>query len=155
VVPLAPGCTPSMVYTGYSGAFGPPALNANCFTLPLLAPGALGGAIPAGDTFETNFSQGERNIFRQPWQKRADISIIKTTHITERSTLKYSFDVFNVTNTPSLDIPVDNVNQNLTFNNFPIYGQPLYSSPTLSGLGIVNKTIGSPRQIQMSLSYTF
>jgi len=155
VVPLKPGCTPAMVYTGASGAFGPPALNANCFTLPLLAPGALGGAIPAGDTFETNFSQGERNIFRQPWQKRADISLFKVTNITERSSLKYSFDVFNVTNTPSLDIPVDNVNQNLTFNNFPIYGQPLYSSPTLSGLGIVNKTIGSPRQIQMSLSYTF
>jgi len=155
VVPLAPGCTPANVYTGASGAFGPPALNANCFTLPLLAPGDLNGAIPAGDTFETNFSQGERNIFRQPWQKRADLSIIKITSISERSSLKYSFDVYNVTNTPSLDIPVDNVNQNLTFNNFPVYGQPLYSSPTLSGLGIVNKTIGSPRQIQMSLSYTF
>jgi hypothetical protein len=43
----------------------------------------------------------------------------------------------------------------LFFNDFPIYGQPLYSSPTLSGSGIVNKPIGSPRQIQMSLSYTF
>jgi len=155
VVPLKPGCTVQDAYTGASGAFGPPALNAQCFTLPLLSPGDLGGAIPLGDTFETNFSQGERNIFRQPWQKRADISIFKVTAITERSSLKYSLDVFNVTNTPSLDIPVENVNQNLFFNNFPIYGQPLYSSPTLSGLGIVNKTIGSPRQIQMSLSYTF
>jgi len=31
----------------------------------------------------------------------------------------------------------------------------LYVCPTLSGLGITNKTIGSPRQIQMSLSLTF
>jgi len=155
VVPLAPGCSPATVYTGASGAFGVPALNAKCFTLPLLSPGDLGGAIPPGDIYETNFSVGQRNIFRQPWQKRADISIFKVTPITEHSSLKYAFDVFNVTNTPSLDIPVNNVNQNLEFNNFPIYGQPLYSSPTASGLGIVNKTIGSPRQIQMSLSYTF
>jgi len=163
VVPLAPGCSPATVYTGTSGAFGVPALNAACFTLPLLSPGALGGAIPPGDTFETNFAVGERNIFRQPWQKRADISIFKVTPITEHSSLKYSFDVFNVTNTPSLDIPVNNVNQNLLFNNLPIYGTPplpcggssFYACPTASGLGIVNKTIGGARQVQMSLSYTF
>ena len=68
---------------------------------------------------------------------------------------KFSFEVFNLTNTPSFDIPINNVSQNLYFNAFPIYGQPLYSSPTLSGLGVVNKTIGSPRQIQMSLRLTF
>lgn len=34
-------------------------------------------------------------------------------------------------------------------------GSNLYSSPTLSGLDIVNKTIGSPRQIQMSLKFSF
>ena len=121
----------------------------------LLSPGDLNGAIPPGDTFETNFTTGQRNIFRQPWQRRADISIVKNTQITERVGMKYTFDVFNLTNTPSFDIPIDNVDQNLDFNDFPVYGQPLYSSPTLSGLGIVNKTIGSPREIQMSLSFTF
>ena len=155
VVPLAPGCTARSALTGASGAFGPPALNAACFTLPLLNPGDLNGAIPAGDAYETNFSQGERNIFRQPWQKRADVSVLKMTPLTERFSLKYSFDIFNVTTTPSFDIPIQTVQQNLLFNNFPIYGQPLYSSPTLSGLGIVNKTIGSPRQIQMSLALNF
>ena len=50
----------------------------------------MNGAIPPGDTFETNFipSGGQRNIFRQSWQKRADISIVKLTKITERVTLK-------------------------------------------------------------------
>ena len=38
--------------------------------------------------------------------------------------MKYTFDVFNLTNTPSFDIPVDNVDQNLNFNDFPIYGTP-------------------------------
>ncbi len=77
------------------------------------------------------------------------------TQLTERVSMRFSFDVFNVTNTPSFDIPVDNVSQNLFFNDFPVYGSTLYSSPTLSGLGIVNKTIGSPRQIQMSLKFSF
>jgi hypothetical protein len=77
------------------------------------------------------------------------------TQITERVAMKYTFEVFNLTNTPSFDIPINNVTQNLNFDDFPIYGAPLYSSPTLSGIGIVNKTIGSPRQIQMSLKFTF
>ena len=73
-------CTPSGALTGHSGATdGQPALNASCFTLPVLNPGDLGGAIPAGDTFETNFTTGQRNIFRQPWQKRTDVSIVKMT----------------------------------------------------------------------------
>jgi hypothetical protein len=156
VVPLTSSCSPSQALTGANGATpGSPALNASCFALPLLAAGALNGAVPAGDTFETNFGSGERNIFRQGWQKRTDLSLVKMTQLTERVNVKFSFDVFNVTNTPSFDIPVDNVSQNLFFNDFPVYGSNLYSPPTASGLGIVNKTIGSPRQIQMSLRFSF
>jgi hypothetical protein len=77
------------------------------------------------------------------------------TQLTERVSLRFTFEVFNLTNTPSFDIPIDDVTQNLNFNDFPVYGSQLYSSPTLSGIGIVNKTIGSPRQIQMSLKFTF
>ena len=61
------------------------------------------------------------------------------------------------------------VSQNINCNGFPQQGLPstippcngsfdvpsLYVCPSLSGLGITNKTIGSPRQIQMSLSLTF
>ena len=155
IVPLG-SCTPSNAVTGASGATpGSPALSASCFTLPLLNAGDLGGAIPPGDTYETNFTTGQRNIFRQPWQKRADVSIVKSTRVTERVSAKFSFDVFNVTNTPSFDIPIDNVSQNLFFNDFPVFGTALYSSPTLSGLGVVNKTIGGPRQIQFTLRLLF
>jgi hypothetical protein len=156
IVPLAPGCTASNARTGASGAGSTPALKASCFTLPLLNPGDLNGGVPAGDTYETNFiDHGQRNIFRQTWQKRADVSLMKVTQITERSSVKYSLDIFNLTNTPSFDIPVNDVTQNIDFNGFPVYGSSLYVSPTLSGLGITNKTIGSPRQIQMSLSLLF
>jgi hypothetical protein len=156
IVPLV-GCSPQQAITGASGTTpGFPALNPNCFGLPLLSPGALNGAIPTNDPYETNFiSHGQRNIFRQPWQRRADLSLTKLTQITERSSLKFSFDVFNVTNTASFDIPIDDVTQNINFNGFPTVGQSIYVSPTLSGLGVTNKTIGSPRQIQMSLSLSF
>jgi hypothetical protein len=156
IVPLVSNCPPSKAFTGTSGATpGAPALNAACFTVPLLSPGDLGGAIPPGDTYETNFTTGQRNIFRQPWQRRADVSIVKATRLTERFSAKFSFDVFNVTNTASFDIPIDSVSQNLLFNGFPAQGSNLYVSPTLSGLGVVNKTIGSPRQIQMTLRLNF
>jgi hypothetical protein len=91
---------------------------------------------------------------------------VKLTKITERITLKYSFDVFNLTNTPSFDIPLDDVSQNQFYSNVPEEGTPalpngcpsstngsFYNCPF--GLGVVNKTIGSPRQIQMSLSLQF
>jgi hypothetical protein len=188
LVPLAPGCTPQNARTGAVGNnFGAPALKASCFNVPLLlpcnAPNATQvdgsfpcSAIPPGDTFETNFipGGGERNIFRQSWQKRGDISIVKMTKITDRVKLRYSFDVFNLTNHPSFDIPINNVFQNLAFSPFPV-AQPPYgtsTTPTLAsgcgtgtasngfyscpaGLGQVVKTIGSSRQIQMSLSVVF
>ena len=153
IVPLAAGCTPKNAVTGASGAFGTPALNSACFTLPLLSPGDLNGGIPPGDTFETNFTSGQRNIFRQAWQKRADISLVKDTQLTDRLDMKYTLDVFNVTNTASFDVPIDDVSQNEGYNDFPVQGTALYNAPF--GLGIVNKTIGSPRQIQMSLSFAF
>jgi Carboxypeptidase regulatory-like domain len=173
VVPLS-GCTPKQALTGSSGAHANAAdpnsfaLKASCFGLPLLSPGALGGAIPSNDPYETNFiASGERNIFRQTWQRRADLSIGKSTQITERVLLKYKMDIFNLTNTASFDIPIDDISQNINFNGFPVVGQPstippcdttytaIYVCPSLSGLGITNKTIGSPRQIQMSLHLIF
>ena len=99
---------------------------------------------------------------------------MKQTQITERVSLKYSFDVFNLTNHPSFDIPIDNVDQNLAFSEFPVAQPPFgtNTTPTLAsgcgtaaatngfyfcptGLGQVVKTIGSSRQIQMSLSVLF
>jgi hypothetical protein len=170
IVPLRPGCSPKSAVTGRSGATpGFPALDASCFTIPILLPGALNGAIPSNDPYETGFTTGQRNIFRQSWQKRMDVSFVKNTSITERTNLKFSFDIFNVTNTASFDVPIENVTQNQYYNGFPNTqsglpvlpsncGKPnqmngFYNCPF--GLGNVNKTIGSARQIQMSLRLTF
>ena len=64
----------------------------------------------------------------------------------------YSFDVFNVSNTASFDIPIDDISQNINFNGFPVVGTPgtlnpcntsfsgsLYVCPTLSGLSMTTK----------------
>jgi len=166
IVPLAPGCNPSSAVTGEIGVNGP-ALKSSCFTIPLLQPGAYDGAIPSNDPYETDFTTGQRNIFQQSWQKRLDASIVKDTRLTERVSLKFSVDIFNLTNTPSFDVPIDNVTQNQYYNPFPVVGTPamptgcgtsnessgFYNCPF--GLGSVNKTIGSARQIQMSLSLKF
>jgi Carboxypeptidase regulatory-like domain/TonB dependent receptor len=167
-------CTPKKAETGHSGAFGvnnPAALDSSCFTTPLVtASSPLASAVPAGDTVETSFTNGQRNIFRQASQKRADISLVKMTNLTERYNLKYTFDVYNLTNTTSFDIPGNEVFQNQYFNQFPAVNQTasptgcksdgtstpngsFYNCP--AGLGYVTHAIGSSRQIQMSLQLTF
>lgn len=171
IVPLAPGCNAKNALTGRSGAFlnGDTALKVTCFTLPILPAGGLGGAIPNSDPFETGFTTGQRNIFRQAFQKRADASLVKNIAFRERYSLKYSFDVYNLTNTTSFDVPGNEVSQNQYYNAFPTAGTtPLPTGCTASGsqtnssfyacpsgLGIVTHTIGSPRQIQMALTFAF
>ena len=180
IVPLANGCNAKNAITGKSGAFGDSALKPQCFGLPLIAAGGLGGAIPTTDPYETNFTTGQRNIFRQAFQKRADASLVKLTQFTERYSLKYTFDVYNLTNTSSFDVPGNEVSQNQYYNGFPAGPQgtyPLGVAPSgqtcatnpnsaapytgnyfyscATGLGVVTHTIGSPRQVQMSLQFLF
>ncbi len=68
----------------------------------------------------------QRNIFRQAFQKRADASLIKQTKLTERYALKYTFDVYNLTNTTSFDVPGNEVSQNANFNSFPNAARKLH-----------------------------
>ncbi len=176
IVPLAPGCNAKNARTGLSGAFGNQALKPSCFTVPVIAAGGLGGAIPTSDPYETNFTRGQRNIFRSAFQKRADASLIKNLAITERYSLRYTLDVYNLTNTSSFDVPGNEVSQNENYNSFPAApnsgpGTPTQALPTNNcntgagtntgfyncpfGVGVVTHTIGAPRQVQMSLALKF
>ena len=125
--------------------------------------GPSGG--PLCDIYETDFTSGQRNIFRQSFQKRADISLQKVTNLSERYSIRYTFDVFNVTNTPSFDIPGNNTNIDPNFGSGTFGSsqvQPtgatqslsdIYVFPTVAnngGLGVVNGLIGGPRVIEMS-----
>ncbi len=138
VVPIKAGLSPKSVRTGHSGAYTygtrnssggvtanyVPALNADDFYIPLVAPNQNGvppcdtttgggnagpGGGPLCDVYETTFVPGQRNIFRQSFQKRADMTLQKDIHMTERYGLRYQFEVFNVTNTPSFDVPTNSL----------------------------------------------
>ena len=138
ILPIKPGLSPKSVETGHSGAYTyatssggggvtanyVPALKADDFYVPLIAPGdsgvppcdtttAGGNAGPGGgplcDVYETTFVPGQRNIFRQSFQRRADMTLQKDVHVTERYDLRYQFEVFNVTNTPSFDVPTNDI----------------------------------------------
>lgn len=95
---------------------------------------------------------------------------MKTASLNERYSLKYTLDVYNLTNTSSFDVPGNEVSQNQYYDAFPVTGTPVtpgacsasgqgsvadsfYNCPF--DLGVVTHTIGSPRQIQMSLSLKF
>jgi hypothetical protein len=182
VVPLAPGVTAKQARTKFSGAFaqggGAPALYPQDFTLPLLTgnivtaadtaaygiPGPTADA-PNGDPYETGFTTGQRNIFRQTPQRRGDVSLVKEVTFKDHYTFKYTFDVYNVTNTSSFDIPDVQTSQNAGYDPTPAADQPVNDGSPLSfytsvannpgSLGVVQHTIGAPRQIQMSLRMLF
>jgi hypothetical protein len=124
IVPLAQGLHPQERVDRLFGrvdsfAGGMPALKASCFTLPLLPAGGLNGAIPTSDPYETGFTNGQRNIFRQAYQKRADASLVKELTLKQKYSFKYTFDVYNLTNTTSFDVPGNEVSQNAGYNAFP------------------------------------
>ncbi len=179
ILPLKAGVTPQMAKTGHSGGFVGSdadgnatglALDPTAFAVPLVAPGTNGvpacgvstAGAPVCDVFETTFSTGQRNIFRQAFQKRADLSLVKNTRISDRVTVKYTFDVYNLTNSSSFDIPGNSVGIG-SGNTNPAYDSTISTSANIAnqysllstannqGLGQVVNTIGSPRNIQMSL----
>ena len=161
ILPLRKGVSPREAETGHTGAFAQvdparAALNAYDFQVPLLNPGQNGvppcdttsdggnagpGGGPLCDVYETGFVGGQRNIFREAFQSRADVTIQKTFLIRHRYGLNYQFEVFNLTNTPSFDVPSNNVSLSPTFlelsapsnvNNYPYANgtqvQPSYST---------------------------
>lgn len=116
VLGIQNGGNPKSALTGQPGSFQTAgggylgAIDVTQVRVPLLQPGQKGIPACTGDGqpcdyFETDFTPGQRNIFRQAFQKRADISITKTVKIGKRFGAQYSFNVYNVTNTTSLDVP--------------------------------------------------
>jgi hypothetical protein len=88
-----------------------PAIDPSQIAIHYLQPGTNGIPVSTGsdpsDIYETSFNVGQRNIFHQSAQKRLDLSIRKGFRITEKIRGQYEFNVFNVTNTTSLDVPQD------------------------------------------------
>lgn len=114
VLPIKNGADPKSALTGHSGAYRTagsyiPAIDPSQIAIKYLSPGTDGIPVSTGsdpsDIYETDFVPGQRNLFRQAFQKRADLSVRKQFRPSEKLTLEYRFNVFNVTNTTSLDVP--------------------------------------------------
>jgi hypothetical protein len=88
-----------------------PTIDPSQVAIHYLTPGTNGIPVSTGndpsDIYETAFNAGQRNIFRQSPQKRVDLSIRKDFRITEKARAQFEFNIFNVTNTSSLDVPQD------------------------------------------------
>jgi hypothetical protein len=155
-VPLKPGITVKQAQLQGTTGINPlkPVLNAADFYNPTIAPGTSGvptDCTAAGvcDTFETGFGATGRDIFRGPFQKRLDISLIKTTKIGEHVVARFGVDAFNVTNTPSFDVPTNSASQYSVSSGVPT----IRALP--ASFGLIQHTIGSPRFMQLSLTLAF
>jgi hypothetical protein len=194
VLGIKNGSNPKSALTGHVGAFQTttttqnangttsrtyasiPAIDPSQLQMANLQPGQKGipncvSSDPC-DIFENDFTPGQRNIFRQSFQKDADVSIQKITAFGDRFSARYSLDVFNVTNTPSFDVPNNNANisqgklgSNTAFGQVlsgsgsaqqtafsALYVQPKIGSTTF---GAVRNTIGGSRTIEMSLHINY
>ncbi len=116
VLPIKNPSNPKSAFTGNKGSFRGaggsyiPTIDPTQIAINYLQPGEKGIPISTGndpqDIYETDFAPSDqRNLFRQAFQKRADISLRKTFRITEKFNLLYAFNIFNLFNTTSLDIP--------------------------------------------------
>jgi hypothetical protein len=139
-----------------------PVLNAAAFGIPTpYAPGT-NGVPPCDasgcDNFENGYASGGRNIFRSPFQTRWDFGVFKNFKLSERFSLRYDANAYNIFNHPSFDIPSNDVEFNPFFSNppfNPVTGKNGYEAPPSGNLGILQHTIGSSRFMQMALHLEF
>ena len=87
-----------------------PTVDPSQIAINYITPGNTGVPVSTGndpqDIYETDFAPSDqRNIFKQAFQKRLDLSARKNFKISERFNVKYNFDVYNLFNTTSLDVP--------------------------------------------------
>jgi hypothetical protein len=101
-----------------------------------LKPAAFLPAPVVGIDGSTGFGTLGRNPFRGPFQQNWDASLSKVWTLTEKQTLRFSADVFNVWNHPVFDKPL------ITDIESPSFGQ-------------ITNTVGNPRLTQFSLRYGF
>jgi hypothetical protein len=81
------------------------------------------------------YGNGGRNILRGPSRKNLDFSVLREERITERFRVQFRGEFFNVFNHPQFDLP------NATIGS--------------AAAGVISSTVGSPRDIQLSLRLKF
>jgi len=154
ILPLKPGVTAGQATLQGTTGLNPskPVLNISDFYPQFVQPGTNG--VPpcetgvGCDSYESDFANTGRNLFRAPFGVRFDMSLGKEFVLNERFRLRFNFDAFNVFNHPDFDAP----------NNFAQFFED-YSAPPLAtplgSAGYIQHTIGSSRFLQLSLHLRF
>jgi Carboxypeptidase regulatory-like domain len=124
-------------------------LNPAAFTVDPPLPAAQGG-----DGIATAFGNLGRNTYRGPSQQNWDFSLLKDFKLTERQSLRFATDFFNIWNHANFANPsvtdVETVFCTPNVNGCPSSGL-IPNSP----FGAIVATKGTPRLIQFSLRYAF
>ena len=115
---------------GASG--GPGFMNQSAFCAPLVVGDPE--ATPTGlQRIATTYGNSGLGIVRGPGQVNFDASIIKDTHLTERQTLQFRAEFFNIA-------------------NHPVFGNPGVAKNNTNLFGVINTTVGI-RLIQFAPKY--
>jgi len=103
---------------------------------------SAGSAATGPGTFRPTYAgeAGERNNFRGPGYFGIDAGLSKTWNLTENKTLKFAWEVFNVTNSVRFDAAGSLIGQSLV---------------SITGFGIFNSELTTPRVMQYSLRFAF
>jgi hypothetical protein len=91
-----------------------------------------------GDLIESSgahFGNLGRNILRAPAQRRLDISLTKSTRLSERVALDFRLEGYNITNTPNFRAPQANIDED--------------------DFGEILDSLGGPRVLQLGLKLRF
>jgi hypothetical protein len=134
---LAPGATLASALSGGSlGTRIDGYLNRSSFALaPLLYP-ALCDPLNNPNFCTTGFGNLGRNTFRGPGQQNWDFSLIKNFKLTERQSLRFTTDFFNIWNHAN-------------------FANPAFTDVEGGSFGKITSAVGTPRLIQFSLRYAF
>lgn len=99
---------------------------------------AAGPAAISAFRFAYPGESGQRNNLRGPGYFGVDMSLAKSWKLTESQAIRFTWDVFNVTNAVRFDVG--------TLNQYLLYG---------TTLGNFTQTLSKPRVMQFGLRYSF
>jgi len=133
---IAAGLTSGDIHSRVNNGYLNPA---NFVPAPLVDPAAC-NSDPTSNFCTSLFGDLGRNIYRGPHQQNWDFSLIKNFKLTERQSMRFTTDFFNIWNHANFANP-----GNGTATDVEIPGS----------FGRIFSTVGTPRLIQFSLRYAF
>lgn len=138
-----------------------PLIDVSKLYIPTIQPGTMGvpgcatvSGAQACDTFETSFGGNGRNTFRGPFQSRFDMALMKRTRITEKVSMDFRVDAFNIFNHPDFDVPSNSTSLYSTTKSGNAITKITVRAPSAT-LGTITQTLGSPRTMQFSMHLVF